>query len=229
MTPGRGRHALSQTFSLLRAARQGDSLQLCIALSALSPAWKPLQVLDLLTANCLAGIRPHLHGDTGCRALVAAGTCMMCSGGQAGRQSDSEGSGEDRTACSASDTSFNMQIFLQWQKPVALELQKDDHVETLKQAVQVTQASAGYATHAGAPGNMLTCLCRPGQTSQQMSRFSHTLGGCCMVTDCSAAVMSPQRPQSGCRCACAEAREALDHCCAALAELSSLATLMPAG
>ena len=39
---------------------------------------------------------------------------------------------------SASDTSFSMQIFLQWQKPVALELHRDDHVETLKQAVQVT-------------------------------------------------------------------------------------------
>ena len=68
---------MSQTFSLLRAARQGDNLLLCAALSTLGLAWKPWLVLDLLTANCLTGRRPHLHGDTGCRALLAAGTCMV--------------------------------------------------------------------------------------------------------------------------------------------------------
>ena len=56
--------------------------------------------------------------------------------GQAGRQSDNEGSGQ--TSCSASNTRFSMQIFLQWLKLVALELKGDDHVESLRQAVQVT-------------------------------------------------------------------------------------------
>lgn len=58
-------------------------------------------------------------------------------GGQARRQSDKEGSGE--TSCGLRrQLLLSMQIFLQWQRPVALELQNDDHVDTLRQAVQVT-------------------------------------------------------------------------------------------